>query len=92
MKVKRAGVGTKILILILLVAAVTGLLSMRGRLADAQAQVADLQAQVQAQEEANSALADAIAHCDDLEYITNIARVKLGLLEPGEIRFVDTSK
>lgn len=92
MKVKRAGVGTKILILILLVAAVTGLLSMRGRLADAQEQVADLQAQVQAQEEANSALADAIAHCDDLAYITNIARVRLGLLEPGEIRFVDTSK
>lgn len=92
MKVKRAGVGTKILIMILLVAAVTGVLSVRSRLAGAQAQVADLQAQVQAQEEANGTLADAIAHADDLEYITNIARVKLGLLEPGEIRFVDTSK
>lgn len=92
MKVKRAGAGTKILILVLLVAAATALLSMRARLNDAQAQRDRLQAQVLSQMEENSALADAIAHSTDLEYLANIARSKLGLLEPDEIRFEDMSK
>lgn len=91
MKVKRAGIGTKILIAVLLVACVTGLLSLRSRLNEAEAQRDQLQAQVQTQQEANSALADAIANSGDLEYIVNFARSKLGLLEPDEIRFVDTS-
>lgn len=92
MKVKRAGVGTKILILVLLVGVVTALLSMRAQLADAQEQRDQLQAQVQAQVEKNSALSDAIDHSDDPEYIANFARGELGLVEPDEIRFVDTSK
>lgn len=91
MKVKRAGVGTKLLVLVLLVAAVTGLLSLRSQLAAAQTRRDRLQEQVQSQVEANTTLADAIAHSDDPEYIENIARSKLGLLEPDEIRFVDTS-
>ncbi len=92
MKVKRAGIGTKILILVLLVAAVTALLSMKSQLTAAQEQRDLLQARVQAQVEENNALSDAIAHSDDPEYIANIARSDLGLLEPDEIRFVDTSK
>lgn len=91
MKVKRAGIGTKILVLVLLVAAVTGLLSMRTRLGQAQEQRDQLRAQVQAQVEENNALADAIDNSDDPEYIANIARSELGLLEPDELRFVDTS-
>ena len=91
-KLKRSGLGTKILILVLLVAAVTALLSMRTQLAAAQSERDALRAQVQAQVEQNSALADAIAHSDDPEYIANIARNRLGLLEPDELRFVDTSK
>lgn len=91
MKVKRAGVGTKLLVLVLLVAAVTGLLSLRSQLAAAQMRRDRLQEQVQSQVEANTTLADTIAHSDDPEYIENIARSKLGLLEPDEIRFVDTS-
>lgn len=91
MRVKRAGVGTKLLVLVLLVAAVTALLSMRSQLAAARAQRDLLRAQVQAQVEINNTLADDIAHSDDLEYIANMARSKLGLLEPDELRFVDTS-
>lgn len=91
MKVKRAGIGTKLLVLVLLVAAVLALLSMRTRLTAVQAQQTKLQEQVLAQTEKNSALADAIAHSDNPEYIANIARSKLGLLEPGEIQFVDTA-
>ena len=90
-KVKRAGIGTKILVLVLLVAAVTALLSMRTQLKTAQARRDLLSQQVQAQLEVNNALADDIAHSNDLEYLANIARDKLGLLLPDEIRFVDTS-
>jgi len=90
-KVKRAGIGTKILVLVLLVAAVTALLSMRTQLKAAQERRDLLSQQVQTQLEVNAALADGIAHSNDLEYLANIARDKLGLLLPDEIRFVDTS-
>lgn len=90
-KVKRAGIGTKILVLVLLVAAVTALLSMRAQLKEAQERRDLLSQQVQQQLEANAALADDIAHSNDLEYLANIAREKLGLLKPDELRFVDTS-
>ncbi len=91
MKVKRAGLWTKLLVLVLLVAAVTGLLSMRARLREAQARRDVLSQQVQEQLEINAALADDIANSDDPEYLANIARSRLGLLEPDEIKFVDTS-
>lgn len=87
-KVKRAGVGTKILILVLLVAAVTALLSVRAQLAAAQAQRDQLQEQVQAQAEENTALADAIDHSDDPEYIASFAQREGDLVEPDTIRFV----
>ena len=90
-KVKRAGVGTKILVLVLLVAAIMALLSVRTQLKTAQERRDLLSQQVQAQLEANAALVDGIAHSDDLEYLANIAREQLGLLLPDEIRFVDTS-
>ena len=59
--------------------------------AQAQADRDVLSAQVQEQEEINAALADDIANSDDPEYLANIARIKLGLLKPDEIEFVDTS-
>ena len=91
MKLKRAGVGTKILVLILLVAAVTALLSLQAQVRQAEADRDLLSDQVLEQQEENAALADAIANSDDPEYLADIARIKLGLLEPDEIEFVDTS-
>lgn len=90
-KIKRAGAGTKILVLVLLVAAIMALLSVRAQLKTAQESRDLLSQQVQAQLEANAALSDGIAHSDDPEYLANIARDQLGLLLPDEIRFVDTS-
>ena len=55
MKVKRAGIGTKILVLILLVAGVTALLSMRSQLQTAQARRDQLSQQVQEQLQVNAA-------------------------------------
>ena len=80
MKLKRAGVATKLLVLVLLAAAAVCLLSTQAKLSAAQADRDELARQVQEQQEANAALAD------------DIARRKLGMLEPDEIEFVDSSR
>ncbi len=92
MKTKRAGIGTKFVILVLLVASVTALLSMNSRLETARLDRDALSRQVQDQQEINAALAEDIEHCDDPERIASIARDKLGLVGQDEIVFVDTSK
>lgn len=92
MKFKRAGIGTKFVVLVLLVASATALLSLNSRLDTAKAARDLLSSQVQDQRETNAALADAIENCGDPEQIASIARDKLGLLEQDEIVFIDTSK
>ena len=92
MKVKRAGMATKLLVLVLLAALAVALLSTQAELSAAQSERNELVRQVEAQREANAELADDIAHSDDPEYLADIARSRLGLLEPDEIEFVDSSK
>ena len=92
MKVKRAGMATKLLVLVLLAALAAALLSTQAKLNAAQSERDELARQVEEQREANAALADDIAHSGDPEYLADIARSKLGLLEPDEIEFVDSSK
>ncbi len=87
MHIKRAGAMTKLLIVILLVAAAVALLEIDGRLGQAQARREELDRQVTAQLQTNAQLADAIEHSDDPERIADVAREKLGLVEPGEIVF-----
>ena len=91
MKLKRAGIGTKFVILVLLVVCVTALLSMNSRLTQAEAERDALEQTVRDQRESNAALADDIANNSDPERIAAIARDKLGLLGRDEIVFVDTS-
>ena len=92
MKLKRAGIGTKFVILVLLVASVTALLTLNGRLEQAKLERDTLSHEVQDQEENNAALADDIENCDDPDRIAAIAREKLGLVGQDEIVFIDTSK
>ena len=92
MKVKRAGMATKLLVLVLLAALAVALLSTQAKLSAAQSERDELVRQVEAQRQANAELADDIAHSDDPDYLADIARNKLGLLEPDEIEFVDSSK
>ena len=92
MKIKRAGMATKLLVLVLLAALAVCLLSTQAKLSAAQADRDELARQVQAQREVNAELADDIAHSGDPEYLADIARSKLGMLEPNEIEFVDSSK
>ena len=91
-KVKRAGMATKLLVMVLMAALAIGLLSTQAELSAAQSARDVLARQVEEQREANAALADDIAHSGDPEYLADIARSKLGLLEPDEIEFVDSSK
>ena len=92
MKLKRAGMATKLLVLVLLAAVSVALLSTQSKLSAAQADLEALSRQVQEQQEANAALQDGIDHSGDPEYLADIARGRLGLVEPGEIEFVDSSK
>ena len=92
MKLKRAGMATKLLVLVLLAVVSVALLSTKAKLSAAQADRDALIRQVQQQQEANAALQDGIDHSDDPEYLADIARSRLGLVEPGEIEFVDSSK
>ena len=91
MRTKRAGFLTKIVVLALLIAAATGLLNMRGQIQRAQSDRVDLAAQVAAQTQVNADLADAVENSDDPDRQADIARGKLGLVEPGEyiFRFTD---
>ena len=91
-RLKRAGMATKLLVLVLLAAVSIGLLSTQAKLSAAQADREALSRQVQAQQEANAALQDGIDHAGDPEYLADIARSRLGLVEPGEIVFEDSSK
>ncbi len=92
MKLKRAGMATKLLVLVLLAVVSVALLSTKAKLSAAQADRDALTRQVQQQREANAALQDGIDRSDDPEYLADIARSRLGLVEPGEIEFVDSSK
>lgn len=92
MKLKRAGVATKLLVFVLLAAVAIALLSTQAQLNAAQADREALSRQVQEQREANAELQDGIDHSGDPEYLADIARSRLGLVEPGEIEFVDSSK
>ena len=60
MKVKKASLLTKVVILALLIGAATGLLSMRSQLQTAQDDLADAQKQVEEQRQIHADLADAV--------------------------------
>lgn len=92
MKLKRAGIGTKFVILVLLVASVTALLSLNSRLDAVRAELNTVSQAVRDQEETNAALAEDIANRDDPDQLASIAREKLGLVGQDEIVFEDTSK
>lgn len=90
MKVKKASLLTKIVVLALLIAAATALLNLQHKITAAQADLAQAQSEVAAQKQINADLADAVENSDDPERQTDIARDKLGLVEPGEYVFYFT--
>lgn len=87
MRFARAGLLTKLLILVLLIVAAVSLLTLNDRVEKATAENKELAHQVALQTQINADLADAIEHSDDLDRISDVAREKLGLVMPGEIIF-----
>ncbi len=90
MKFKRTGMLTKLLLLILLVAAATAFLNLRTQVRTLQEQEAALEEQVARQRQENEALSAAIQDSDDPSRIEDVARERLGLVKPGEIVFFDS--
>ena len=90
-KTKKASLLTKLVVLALLIGAATGLLNLRQLILTAQSDLAEAEAQVAAQKQVNADLSDAVENSDDPDRQADIARGKLGLVEPGEyiFRFTD---
>lgn len=91
MKVKKAGLLTKIVVLALLIYTATTLLGMRGKLQAAQSEVDQLNQQVAEQKQENAELSDAVENSGDPDVIRSVARSK-GYVEPGEKIFVDVAE
>lgn len=87
MRVARAGILTKILILMLLITVAISLLELNSRVSQAQTQREQIAREVAVQTQTNADLADAIEHSGDPDRIESVARDKLGLVKPGELIF-----
>ncbi|HHU22893.1 MAG TPA: septum formation initiator family protein [Clostridiales bacterium] len=91
MKLKRAGIITKVAILALAVYAVISLISLNAQVAEARKVREETQAEVEKLTQSNAELEYEISHGDDPKTIEDIARDKLGLVMPGEKIFYDVS-
>ena len=90
MKTQKASILTKLVVLALLLGVATALLNLRGQIQQAQADLAEVQRQVTVQRQTNADLADAVENSGDTGRQADIARDKLGLVEPGEVIFYFT--
>jgi cell division protein FtsL len=89
MKLKRAGIIAKIVILALAVYATVSLVNLKAKVTQAQECHDRLEQEVAQAEMENSGLSYDIAHSGDDATIEDIARDKLGLVKPGEKIFYD---
>lgn len=89
MKFKRAGIATKLVVVILIVYAVVTLINLQTRIDDAEREKAALAAAVADKSATNEALRYEIEHSGDPATLEEVARDKLGLVLPGEQIFYD---
>lgn len=91
MRHKRAGIITKLVVMIFMVYATVTLINLRIRIDEAEKVKTEKAQEVQEGKAINAALQYEIEHRDDPKTIENIARDKLGLLKPGEKVFYGVS-
>ncbi|MGM9538326.1 MAG: septum formation initiator family protein [Candidatus Onthomonas sp.] len=91
MKFKQSGFLSKVVVLMLLVFVAITLLNVRGEVKEAQQQLEIYQAAVDEQQQVNAALEENIANSSDPDTVLDVAKDKMGLLEPGEVIFYDTT-
>ena len=92
MRIKRAGLFTKIVIAALMLYAVITLIGWHGQVVKAEATRDALTGQVDALTEKNAGMRYDIEHSTDPGVIESIARDKLGLVKPGEKIFYDIGR
>jgi cell division protein FtsL len=92
MKLKRAGIITKLVILALLVYAGISLFALKQQTEQAKAQRDELQRRVDGALQENSELEYDLNHSDDPEIIEDIARNDIGLVRPEEKIFIDVGE
>ena len=80
MKTKKASILTKLVVLALLIGVASALLNLRGQIQQAQSDLTQAQAEVAA-----------VENSGDPQRQADIARSKLGLVEPGEYVFYFTN-
>ena len=88
---KRVGLATKIFVAIFAVYAAFTLVSLQIQISAKREEQAALQAQIEEQSLRNAEIEALLNSEDNDEYITRIARDKLGYVSPGERVFVDIS-
>lgn len=91
MKLKKASIFIKIVIAALIIYGALSLSGIQSQIDSAEAQRAQLQERVDAALYKNAELEYDIAHASDDETIEEVARMKLGLVKPGEKIFYDVS-
>ena len=89
MKLKKAGLLTKLLIVAMVAYACYTIITVRTHTAEAENQLNSLTKQVEQAQQENARLEYEIEHSTDPETIEEIAREKLGLVKPGEKIFYD---
>ncbi len=88
---RRAGMFATLVVLVLLLVAGLQLMSMREKLAAAQAEKDIITEQVARQEQENRSLEAALERAEDPEYLQQLARDQLGMVSPGQKDFYDVS-
>ena len=92
LKLRRASIFAKIVIVALLLYAGVTLVQLNQRIGEAKTEQAALQSEVDAYVRENAELSYKIEHSEDEDIIEDIARNELGLVEPGEKIFIDETK
>ena len=88
MKLKRAGMLTKVIIVVLLIYFTTSLLDLEGKIQDTEKEIGALQEQVEQQKIQNQQLQLAIENSDDPETLERVTREK-GYVKQGETLYID---
>ena len=89
MKLTRSKMITRIIIFALVIYAGISLITIRGRIEDARAELGEARRAVAELEISNAELEYEIENYDEPDVIADIARSNLGLVLPGEIIFYD---
>lgn len=89
MRLKKTSFWTKLLIVIVVVYAVVTLVDLQDRVSAANAEVAALEEQVLYAEQEYALVEEELAELGSDQSVTKIARTRLGMVEAGEIVFLD---